>query len=136
MPTGVYERTAYHRGINRESQKGKILSKKHKQNIGKGISMDRNPNWNGGKRMANGYIMVLNRTHPFCNNSGYIYEHRLVMEKHLGRTLLPTEVVHHIDGNKTNNKIENLMLFNKNKDHARHHSKKLVEWNKLNKKEK
>ena len=39
-----------------------------------------------------------------------IREHRIIMEKHLGRKLEPWEHVHHIDGNKTNNKIENLQL--------------------------
>jgi len=38
-------------------------------------------------------------------------EHRLIVEKELGRDLKETEVVHHIDGNKTNNKIENLALM-------------------------
>jgi len=42
--------------------------------------------------------------------------HRLVMERHVGRQLLPTEDVHHIDGNKLNNAIENLQLIS----HAEH----------------
>jgi hypothetical protein len=45
------------------------------------------------------------------------YEHVEVMEKHLGRTLLPGEVVHHINGIKTDNRLSNLMLF---KNHSAH----------------
>lgn len=48
------------------------------------------------------------------------------MEKHIGRPLLSTEAVHHIDGNKLNNKIENLMLMTK-KEHDAFHTNKRKE---------
>ena len=49
--------------------------------------------------------------HPNCNNHGYVYEHRLNMEKHIGRYLEKDEVVHHIDFNKQNNDISNLIIM-------------------------
>jgi hypothetical protein len=52
-----------------------------------------------------------------------IYEHRLIMEKHIGRKLTKKEIVHHIDENTGNNIIENLMLFPDVTSHMAHHRK-------------
>ena len=59
-------------------------------------------------------------------------EHRLVMEKYLGRELSPNEIVHHIDGNKLNNDISNLVLTNR-ASHLKIHREEL-EQGKRNKK--
>jgi hypothetical protein len=83
------------------------------------------PKWNGGKfKTKMGYLQVKCPHHPYSNNSGYVMEHRLVMEKHLGRVLLPDEVVHHINNVHDDNRIENLMLFSSKGEHARHHNPK------------
>jgi len=69
---------------------------------------ERNGMWKGGKRAY------------------YNYFARKVMEKHLCRKLLTTEVVHHIDRNKTNNSLENLELMS-NSDHSiLHHTKEVI----------
>ncbi len=86
---------------------------------------NKNPHWKGGKFVdKNGYIMVLisqqNFFYPMARSKGthtrqkYIGEHRLIMAKALNRLLSPKEMVHHIDGNPTNNKLENLELCNAN----------------------
>ena len=49
------------------------------------------------------------------------HAHRVVMERKLGRTLKPGEIVHHIDGDKRNNDPDNLMLFPSVAEHSRYH---------------
>lgn len=82
---------------------------------------EKNVHWKGGRTIdKNGYVLVHRPGHPNSVKSGYIREHRLVMSESIGRPLRPGEVVHHIDGDRTNNRIENLQLFSKNADHLRH----------------
>jgi len=83
------------------------------------ISGENSPHWKGGKRKTQGgYIIVYTPNHPHAHKHiKTVLEHRLVMEKHLGRFLNPKERVHHINGIKDDNRIENLKLFSSNKEH-------------------
>lgn len=58
-----------------------------------------------------GYIYVYFRAHPHCDKEGRIFEHRLIMEKKLGRYLFPFENIHHKNGIRNDNRIENLELW-------------------------
>jgi hypothetical protein len=85
-----------------------------------------NPNFNGGKYLDDkGYIRVLNPEHP-NNIKGYIYEHRMVVEKHLGRYLESWETVHHINEVKVDNRIDNLYLCTFAEHSAIHRAGKTV----------
>jgi hypothetical protein len=75
-----------------------------------------------GKCSQWGYMMIRMPQHPFATN-GYVREHRLVMEKFIGRYLDPRELVHHIDGNKKNNSIDNLKIVSMS-EHRRIHNLK------------
>lgn len=83
-----------------------------------------NSNWKGGKFIAkNGYIYILQPNHPNALKKGYvgyIAEHRLVMSEHIKRPLKSNEIVHHINGNKSDNKLKNLKLMLRKEHNSMH----------------
>ena len=78
----------------------------------------RNPAWRGGRtKDKSGYVLHYLPNHPQANIHGYVRGHRLAMQKVLGRLLDPQEVVHHRDGDTSNNQTENLEIFPSNGAH-------------------
>lgn len=59
-----------------------------------------------------GYLYAVVKDHPNAIKFGYVLYHRILMENHLNRLLNPNEVVHHINGDSHDNRIENLELLN------------------------
>ena len=136
-----------------DAHMGKTLSDEHKNNIGlahtgmkrsketcikisiakksKLLKGSKSNMWNGGKIITpDGYIRIYSPYHPH-SASNYVFEHRLVMEKHIGRFLKSTEIVHHkgikyhikSKENKGDNRIVNLELFQSVGKHLNYHKK-------------
>lgn len=99
-------------------QRKGLRGKRSHYNVGKN-----HPCWKGGRfKASDGYIYIYQPTHPCANINKYVFEHRLIMEKYLGKKLKKNEVVHHIDGNKSNNNISNLQAMS-NREHMYLHTK-------------
>lgn len=106
---------------NTITNQNRIARKLHKVSIKlRDFKGKNNPSWAGGKKMGKGgYVLIFSPSHPRANSQGYVPEHRLVVEDIIGRLLETTEVVHHINKNKEDNRAENLLLMPTNSEHAK-----------------
>lgn len=106
-----------------EGLQGKRPSLRARQRMSMSRQGEKNHQWRGGRRREEGYIFI---SAPNCSSSdcnGYVREHRLVMTRFLGRPLKTEEQVHHINGVRDDNRIENLMLFASGSEHRKFHGK-------------
>ena len=90
--------------------------------MGKSRRAENHPCYVERQKTKHGYIKVHIKNHPLADDRGLIFEHRLIIEKHLGRYLKEEEVIHHINGIKDDNRIENLRLFKNNYQHMKFHT--------------
>lgn len=90
------------------------LSVEARRNSRKAHLGKRSFNWKGGRLKDRlGYIQIWKPEHPNAKMAGYVHEHRLVMSEYLGRPLESYEFVHHRNGIKDDNRLENLELMTK-----------------------
>lgn len=102
--------------------KGKHHTEEAKRKIREANTRENNHGWKGGKiKTIKGYILINSPNHPFSNCSGYVLEHRLILEAHLNRYLDREETVHHINEIVDDNRLENLQLFKTSPEHTKHH---------------
>lgn len=79
-----------------------------KYTVDNGLMAEANhTNWKGGKSTQDGYIFKR------IGKGKYVGEHRLIMEKEIGRVLRDDEIIHHVDRNKLNNRIDNLQILSR-----------------------
>jgi hypothetical protein len=115
---------SYSRDVSGEKNPMYGIHRNGKDNPMYGRRKELSTQWRGGRKIRkDGYILVMAPDdHPIRNRSNdpsvYILEHRLIMEQHLGRYLDDAEIVHHLDGNPSNNAIENLQLYKNQSEHV------------------
>lgn len=90
------QRTARHRELNRRKYPGRTICNK-------------------------GYVRVIQHDNPNAYAEGYMMEHRVVIERAIGRPLDKKETIHHINMNRADNRIENLALMQNQHDHFGSH---------------
>lgn len=94
---------------------GSCMAKRNQVRNTKGLRITtgaKNFNWKGGRAKGkDGYMLHLLPDHPSADSKGYVSEHRFVMEQKIGRYLTPKEHVHHINGIRSDNRVENLELI-------------------------
>ena len=106
--------------------KGHIMSEEIRRKISKTMKRrlkgEKHHLWRGGKTISEmGYILIKKPNHPFRNSRGYVREHRIILEIHLGYMLCGKECPHHINRIKNDNRLENLILFKNQSAHSRFH---------------
>lgn len=81
-------------------------------------------NWKGGiRKTRKGYTQILCKDHHRADPAGYVMEHILVWEKETGVPVTLDLVIHHLDGDKSNNDISNLCLM-KAGAHSSYHNRR------------
>jgi hypothetical protein len=84
---------------------------------------EKSPAWRGGRKLnKRGHVLVYDKDSPYADANGYVLEHRKIMMEYLGRPLKDNEVVHHINGIKTDNRIENLQVMDRGEHTVVHHT--------------
>ena len=114
-PLGIYKK-AYKLGLRKSPE----IESLNRSEARKG---EKCPNWNGGvKTNRNGYRLVLCPEHHRSDPCGYVLEHILVWERESGTTLPANCCIHHLNGVKTDNRIENLCVMLRGAHTVFHHT--------------
>lgn len=86
----------------------------------KPLTGENHPRWKGGRIIRMGYECIRMPSHP-NNQNGYVFVHRLIAEQKLGRYLLPDERAHHINGDRLDNRPENISIISDRQHGIEHH---------------
>lgn len=114
-PLAIYKK-AYKMGL-RKSAEMEFVNRSEARQGEKGAS------WKGGSKITPaGYRQILCPEHPRADGTGYVMEHILVWERETGFSVPDGCCIHHLNGNKADNRIQNLCIMKKSAHTAFHHT--------------
>ena len=105
-----------------KAHKGKVISEEQRRMISERNSCNFNGLNGYGhiKKHNSGYILAYAPKHPHAHKDGYVMFHTVLMERAIGRYLKDNEVVHHVNRDRSDNRIENLRLMDKHEHRSMH----------------
>ena len=114
-PLAIYKK-AYKMGLRKTAEIEFI----NRSNARKG---EKCPNWKGGAKITcSGYRQILRPDHPRADSNGYVMEHVWIWEQTTGVSVPANCCIHHINGDKTDNRIQNLCMMHRTAHTQLHHT--------------
>lgn len=90
----------------------------------RGLPLEKNPNWRGGRYdRPDGYVALRRPDHPRANSQNYVMEHILVAEQVLGKYLPPRARIHHVNRDRGDNRPANLVICENDSYHKLLHDR-------------
>ena len=114
-----FKRHGFMRRTNKVSERSREITRNRWLNM----KPEDHPRWKGGINIHAGYVLVWYPGHPRANDK-HVFEHILIIEKALGKYLLEPHCSHHINGNRSDNRNNNLVACEDNKYHSLLHQRR------------
>lgn len=121
--TTIIKENSYTRGLIKGEPRKYLKGHHTKGKKLAGYCRENNPNWRGGEyTREDGYVMIYKPDHPLVNSNDYIRKSRVVVENNIKEFLPKDVIIHHINHNRSDDRIENLQILTSHAEHRKVHA--------------